>query len=94
MKLARELRKQRDVERRYDLSRKQSVVIAGSGGGQVVANNFTYITEGDNVTIIQEGDTIIINANAPRWEPLTNGNTVSPEILFNDDGDVLMVEVA
>jgi len=29
-----------------------------------------------------------------RYEPLVNGDATSPEIMFDDDGDIIMVEVA
>jgi len=29
-----------------------------------------------------------------RYEPLVNGDPASPEIMFDDDGDIIMVEVA
>jgi hypothetical protein len=35
-----------------------------------------------------------IAANMPKMKPLVNGNTTNPEVVFDIDGDIIMVEVA
>lgn len=70
----------------------QSDVIADRDGDQLTLAAGAFVTlttdaSSDTVTIASEGG----DGNA--WSVLTNGDPVSPELLFDSDGDVIMVEI-
>lgn len=53
------------------------------------------LAAGANITITPSGQTLTIAATGggSYFEPVTNGDPSSPEILFDGDGDVIMSEV-
>jgi hypothetical protein len=80
--------------------------ISVDGEDDVVASSATdtlTLVAGDNIEITTDAatDTITITstggggggAGDPRWEPLTNGDPDAPELIFNSEGDVIMVFV-
>ena len=46
-----------------------------------------------DITDLEDALDELAAAAATHWEPVTNGDSVSPEILFDDDGDVIMAVV-
>ena len=60
-----------------------AVTLAGAGGVTISAAGQTITISGAD-----------IEAQIKYYEPLTNGSTTSPEILFTPSGDVLMGEVS
>lgn len=58
------------------------------------------LVAGSGITIAYNdaGDTLTVAASVvpatTYWEPVTNGDPAYPEIMFDDDGEVLMEEVA
>jgi len=69
--------------------------VAVSGQTTADAANETdtlTLAVGERVTITTSGKTVTIQAK--KYKPLVNGSTTSPEIVFDIDGDIIMVEVA
>lgn len=57
---------------------------------QLVSDNVTVL--GDTISTISGDVTNIFTGDAGLFEPLTNGDAASPELIFAD-GDVIMVAV-
>lgn len=57
--------------------------------------NATPPTDRQGLVYVAASNELVYSDLAPntRWEPLTNGDPVDPQILFSADGDVLMSEV-
>ena len=74
-----------------------NVILANQVFGRHPAPPPDRIVEGANITITRAlGQIVIESASASPttyFEPVTNGDPVSPEILFDGDGDVIMMEV-
>lgn len=61
-----------------------------------VASNYNIYTTSEKTTLVyarQNDDKSIPTGVATYYEPLVNGDPAAPEIMFDDSGDIIMVEV-
>lgn len=93
MNLAKILKQRRDAERRLELTSPKPVFNGGApdsvegGGNESLASLNDYAKLGH--THSEYYTKSEVDERAAYWEPLTNGDATTPELLFYD-GDVVM----
>ena len=63
------------------------VVVGGGSSAELTKEAIEAVLTGEILSHSHAGSGVVY------YEPLVNGDPTSPEIMFDDDGDIIMVEV-